>query len=127
MSQRVGPENAGATVVGLMLQRSEPEPRCHMISVTGEVDMLTAPQLSELITAELAAADRCLVLDLTGVSFLGSSGLVALVAARDLAAQHAVALRLVCSSSTVLRPIMITGLTQMFSIHDSLADALAQS
>jgi len=64
------------------------------------------------------------VLDLSEVSFLGSSGLAVLVEARDQAQQGGHALRLVCSSRIVLRALEATGLRDCSNIADDPAHCL---
>ena len=44
-----------------------------VVSVSGSVDMLTAPGLSEAIEAALAKNPKGLIVDLTKVEFLGSA------------------------------------------------------
>lgn len=97
-----------------------------VVRVGGEVDMLTAPMLSSLISEQLLAHPPMLVLDLTAVGFLGSSGLAALVGARDEAGAHGVSLRLVSTDHAVLRPLTATGLTELFDIHPDLESALTR-
>lgn len=100
-----------------------------VVTVNGEVDVHSAPQLRGGLTSVLSAgdsaADSGVVVDLTGVSFLDSTGLGALVAARTLAAERGVALRLVCTSRRILKLFTITGLDGVFEIHESLGAALA--
>ncbi len=87
-----------------------------VVAVIGEVDLLTAPLLTSRVNEELVQRPRALVLDLSGVSFLGSSGLAALVQTRDRAGEQAVPLRLVSNSQAVIRPLVATGLEAIFEI-----------
>jgi anti-sigma B factor antagonist len=57
----------------------------HLLRVSGEVDMATAP---ELVEALARYADGDIHVDLSGVSFLDSSGLAALVKAHKQADQR---------------------------------------
>jgi len=95
-----------------------------VVRVNGEVDMLTTPVLSECLKDQLQSEPSVLVVDLRGVGFLGSSGLAALVAARDIAMNRRVALRLVSADHAVLRPLTATGLTDLFDIYPDLETAL---
>jgi anti-sigma B factor antagonist len=95
-----------------------------VVRVSGEVDMLTTPMLGACLTEQLQGQPSMLVLDLRGVGFLGSSGLAALVTARDKAGDHGVLLRLVSADHAVLRPLTATGLTELFSIYPDLETAL---
>ena len=96
-----------------------------VVTVSGEVDVHSAPQLRDGLTSVLSAGDSPLVVDLTGVSFLDSTGLGALVAARTLAAERGVGLHLACTSRRILKLFTITGLDGVFEIHDSVASAVA--
>ncbi|MBP2477358.1 anti-sigma B factor antagonist [Crossiella equi] len=96
-----------------------------VITVVGELDMSSTPALQDLLGAEVDAACRRLVLDLSGVSFLGSSGLAALVEARQVTQLRDAELRLVCTTHAVTRPLHATGLGEVFQIHQTLDAALA--
>ena len=52
-----------------------------VVAVHGEVDLYTAPRLWETIDAAMASTPHELVIDLTDVTFLDSSGLSVLVRA----------------------------------------------
>lgn len=95
-----------------------------VVRVSGEVDMLTTPMLSACLIEQLQTNPGMLVLDLRGVGFLGSSGLAALVTARDEAGTRGVTLRLVSADHAVLRPLTATGLTDLFEIYPDLETAL---
>src|SRR5689334_17023175 len=57
--------------------------RAVVLTVAGEVDMLTAPRLTQAIQAALAAKPAALVVDLSKVEFLASAGITALVSAQE--------------------------------------------
>jgi anti-sigma B factor antagonist len=95
-----------------------------LLQASGEIDILSAPALRSALLPALETAER-VVLDLSGVSFLGSSGLAVLVEARDQAQQGGHGLRLVCSSRIVLRALEATGLRDLFDIAADLPTALA--
>lgn len=90
------------------------------ISVTGEVDMATAPVLNEQITRCIARKPTVLVIDLTRVTFLGSSGLALLVEAHE----HA-EVRVVANSRATLRPLRITTLDRVLTVYQSMRSAVA--
>ncbi|ORM36104.1 hypothetical protein BFL43_08025 [Williamsia sp. 1135] len=54
-----------------------------ILSVNGEVDLLTAPQLTEAVLTALQAESRCLIIDLTGTTFLSSAGMQVLIDAQS--------------------------------------------
>ena len=94
-----------------------------VVGVSGEVDVYAAPGLREGL-GELLSTGQSVVVDLTGVGFLDSTGLGALVAARTTAAEHGARLPLVCTHQRILKLFTITGLDGVFSIHDSIDSAL---
>ena len=98
-----------------------------MVTVTGEVDMMTTPHLRSYLQQQVERAGSLLVLDLRGVAFLGSSGLAVLVETLDWARDRDITLRLVCTSREVVRPLEATGLTDLFEIHSDPEDALTFS
>lgn len=61
---------------------SQLEPGHTTMIVQGEIDMETAPQLRHALADCLSTDRPCIYLDLTGVSFIDSSGLHALLAAQ---------------------------------------------
>jgi anti-sigma B factor antagonist len=98
-----------------------------VIEVGGEVDMLTSPQLRSAVLDlfEPESGVDLLVLDLDGVTFLGTSGLAVLIEVREAAHTAGVELRLACTARRVLRPLTIAGLIPLFDIHDTVERALA--
>jgi anti-sigma B factor antagonist len=84
-----------------------------VIAVSGEVDLASAPQLEQCL---LAHGDGDVTVDLARVSFLDSSGLHALVVARNHLRQRGHELRTINEQDHVRRAIELTGLAQVF--HD---------
>ena len=95
-----------------------------IIAVAGELDLLTADELTEALAAEVAR-QALVVVDLTAVSFLSSSGLAALALAHRAAVEADHVLRIVAGNRVTLRPIQITGLADEIGVFASLADAVA--
>jgi len=109
-------------VVDIEVKRLDPE---HVVvRLRGELDMLTTPALRTRLSEELDRRPAVVVLDLLAVEFLGSSGLALLVEALEDAHSHGTALRLVCASRPVSRPLEATGLTELFDIYPDVAGAL---
>ena len=97
-----------------------------VLNVGGEVDMLTSGQLRDAVLDQFATPGvELVVLTLDDVTFLGTSGLAALIEVREAAHRTGTELRLVCTARRVLRPLSIAGLVPLFDIHDSLERALA--
>jgi anti-sigma B factor antagonist len=95
-----------------------------VVGVSGEVDVYAAPELRERLS-EMLEDGRPVVVDLTEVGFLDSTGLGALVAARTSAAERGVTLPLVCTNQRILKLFTITGLDGVFKIYDTVDEAVA--
>ncbi|MGR7026815.1 STAS domain-containing protein [Geodermatophilus sp. URMC 62] len=91
------------------------------VTVVGEVDTFTAPVLRSSLDTQLEQQPRELVIDLSGVQFLGSAGLAVLVETQKSARSRDVDLRLVATTRAVTRPLEVTGLIDLFTIVDSSA------
>ncbi|AHH97984.1 STAS domain-containing protein [Kutzneria viridogrisea] len=101
----------------------QPSTMLSVLTVSGEVDMLTAPLLRTRVLDQLATTS-VVVLDLSTVSFFGSAGLAVLVEARRAATAHRSDLRLVAGNRIVTRPMAISGIDQAFRVHSDLDEAL---
>jgi anti-sigma B factor antagonist len=88
-----------------------------VLTVTGEVDSLTAPDLRAALDAVLAdPACRRLVLDVSAVAFMSSAGLSVLVTTREDAHAREIDFRLagLDGNRAVRRPLELTGLVGLF-------------
>jgi anti-sigma B factor antagonist len=96
-----------------------------VLAVRGEIDVATAPQLREQLLELVSAGHKQIVVDLAGVDFLDSTGLGVLVGGLKRVRSNDGELALACPQPRVLRVFEITGLTQVFPIHDDLDAATA--
>ena len=101
-----------------------------LLDVVGELDIATAPELTDAVTAALvsAAADGVPpVLDLTRCTFLDSSGSRAVGMAARQGASTGVRVALVSprSVTAVRRVVEHVGLAAVMAVHDDLDTALA--
>lgn len=94
-----------------------------VIAVTGEVDAHTAPAVREAIETVIAPGAQ-LVVDLTSVSFLDSTGLGVFVTALKHLREVEGSLDLVVTSPRVLKVFELTGLDVVIPIHEELGSAL---
>lgn len=98
-----------------------------VVEVAGEVDLLTAPKLRSVLMDPLLVEPGhgpVLVVDLSGVTFLGSSGLAVLAEAAEVAQDRGFLMRVVATSRTAQRPIEATGLTELFPVFADRSAAL---
>ncbi|MBE1501789.1 anti-anti-sigma factor [Amycolatopsis lexingtonensis] len=97
-----------------------------VLTVSGEVDLLSASVLSDGITEALADPPELLVIDLTGVSFLASIGITALLEARR-GAGNGTRVRVVAPEhSVVARTLELTGLHETLAVTATRDAALAR-
>lgn len=66
--------------------------RATVVHVTGEIDLLTAPELGAVLARAISVGRKTVVIDLSSVSFMDSSCVHALLNARALARQVGVLL-----------------------------------
>jgi anti-sigma B factor antagonist len=95
-----------------------------IITVAGEIDIATAPELRERLAA-LADSGRPVIADLDQVSFIDVTGLRALAAAARLAAACGGGLHVVSAQQQVRRIFALTGLDRQLPLARTRAEALA--
>jgi anti-sigma B factor antagonist len=95
-----------------------------VVSVRGEVDNDTAPQLREALSAARGDGARRVVVDLSETDFLDSSGLGALVGASKEQAERT-PLVLVCPKENLRKLFEISRLDEVLQIYPNLPTALA--
>ena len=95
-----------------------------VVQVVGEIDVYTAPQLRERLDHEIEAGRHDLVVDLSGVSFMDSTGLGVLVGRLKQIRLNDGSMRLVCAHDRVLKVFVITGLDKVFAIYPTVGEAV---
>jgi anti-anti-sigma factor len=88
-----------------------------IVRAVGEVDLTNAPLLSEQLrlAEEAVTPPAPVILDLTGLTFLGSAGLAVLVVHHERCAERGTSLRVV-GGRLVRRVLEIAGLDRMFPL-----------
>lgn len=103
----------------------------HVISVHGELDLETAPQLEAPLDAALAAGESSIVIDLSDCEFIDSTGIAVIVRAWQRVSGNGSGeglggdLVLCCSNDQVNRLLKITGVESSISIHPDRDAAVA--
>ncbi|MGW0835753.1 STAS domain-containing protein [Streptomyces prunicolor] len=105
--------------------RTRTTPAGPVVELTGELDYDSSAQVRELLP-ELALQDGSqLVVDLTGVTFCDSSGITALLAARNHALAARAGISLAAVPDHISRIFGIVGLDQVFTTHPTAQAAEA--
>jgi anti-sigma B factor antagonist len=116
-----GPRTASTTgdvvPVGLEVQVEE-SPEQILVRITGELDLATSPALEEKIE-RLGPWRATVVLDLTGVSFMDSTGLRVLWSIRQGVAEAGGKLVIGSASRSVFRVLQTTKLDKIFELAEA--------
>lgn len=97
-----------------------------ILAVNGEVDVYSAQALKDRIGELIQSGQTTLIVDLTGVAFLDSTGLGALVEARAATTEAGGSLPIVCNQERILKLFTITGLDGVFTIHPNVGAAVTE-
>jgi anti-anti-sigma factor len=95
-----------------------------VVSVSGVVDMLTAPELEKAIAETAKSSPSAVVVDMTDVEFLASAGMGVLIAAQDDLAP-AIKLAVVADGPATSRPLKLVGVTDVVDLYATLDEAVA--
>ncbi|MCK0174149.1 STAS domain-containing protein [Mycobacterium sp. 852013-51886_SCH5428379] len=95
-----------------------------VVSVSGVVDMLTAPQLESAIRAGLAQKPAGVVVDFSAVEFLASAGMGILVAVHDEVAPD-VKFCVVAEGPATSRPLKLLGIADIIPLYATVDEAIA--
>ncbi|MFJ4948201.1 STAS domain-containing protein [Streptomyces sp. NPDC088760] len=88
-----------------------------VLEISGELDYANATQLRDLIPTIGLRAGQRLTLDLGEMAFCDSSGITAMIAARNHAHAARADVALAAVPARTLRVLRIVGLDQIFTIH----------
>lgn len=106
------------------LSEDDLDERTHIIAVSGEIHVSTAPEFSKRLNAAIAKGKTAVVLDLTGTEFIDSTGLSVLLNGLRRVTRQRGRMALVCINPTVLRLFEITRLDSTFDIRRTRDEAL---
>jgi anti-sigma B factor antagonist len=98
-----------------------------LVTVTGEIDVYTSPRVRSAMLELFEAGCTSLIVDLSNVDYLDSSGLGVLVAGLKRAREHGGEVHIVTSKVRIMRVLEVTGLDKIFSISSTAAEALADT
>ncbi|MCV7400493.1 STAS domain-containing protein [Mycobacterium fragae] len=99
--------------------------RLVVVSVSGSVDMLSAPWLADAIDSALAKNPDGLIVDLSKVDFLGSAGISVLIKTNDNIGDST-RFCVVADGPTTHRPLTLLGINDTMSLCRRLDDALSK-
>src|ERR687886_451315 len=97
----------------------------HVVAVTGEIDLFTAPEFKQRMSAPIDAGRSRLIVDLSRTTFIDSSSLGVLIGAHRRLKLRGGSLVVVCDNEAIAKTFKITGLDGVFTIAPSVEAALS--
>ena len=97
----------------------------HVVSVSGEIDLFTAPEFKQRMSAPIDDGRLHLVVDLTGTTFIDSSSLGVLIGAHRRLKLRGGSLVVVCDNEAITKTFKITGLDGVFALAPTVEAALS--
>ncbi len=96
-----------------------------IVTIAGELDLATAPRVRAALASEVLEQAEAVVIDLTDVTFMDSSGLAELLNfERDMSTRRR-RLAIACPEGTARLLLDVTGVAEQLALYPSRADAEA--
>jgi anti-sigma B factor antagonist len=103
----------------------EPPDDLAVVSPKAEIDLAGAPAFREALAQAVEGDDRDVLVDMSGVTFIDSTGLSALLNALRRLTRSRRQMLVVAPEGPVRRVITLTGLESTFPLYSTLAEAMA--
>ena len=97
----------------------------YVISLSGEVDLYTAPEFKQQLLDVIGQGGKEVVVDFTNTTFIDSTTLGVLVGGVKRLRTNDGRLSLVCSDRNITKIFEITGLDRVFNIYPTRVEAVA--
>ncbi|HEV3408582.1 MAG TPA: STAS domain-containing protein [Gaiellaceae bacterium] len=98
----------------------------YVISLSGEVDLYTAPDFKQQLLEVIGEGGKDVVIDFSNTTFIDSTTLGVLVGGVKRLRPNGGQLSLVCADRNITKIFEITGLDKVFPIYESRDEAVAQ-
>jgi anti-sigma B factor antagonist len=103
--------------------KTEDSGETHVFRLRGSLDLATAPTVRAAVMEAIEGGSHHLIVDLTQLEFLDSTGLGVLIGAHRRTAERNGSFRLVISDGPISRLLNITGLIAVFAVYHSVDGA----
>jgi anti-sigma B factor antagonist len=97
----------------------------YLISLSGEVDLYTAPEFKQQLLDVIGQGGKEVVVDFTNTTFIDSTTLGVLVGGVKRLRTNDGRLSLVCSDRNIMKIFEITGLDKVFEIYATRDEAIS--
>ena len=101
-------------------------PDVYVISLTGEIDLYTAPEFKQQLLEVIGEGASHVIVDLTSTTFIDSTTLGVLVGGVKRLRSNDGQLSLVCSDRNITKIFEITGLDRVFTIYPTRDEAVSK-
>ncbi len=98
----------------------------YVISLTGEVDLYTAPEFKQQLLEVIGQGAKDVVVDFSKTTFIDSTTLGVLVGGVKRLRSNDGHLSLVCSDRNITKIFEITGLDRVFTIYPTRDEAISK-
>ena len=98
-----------------------------VVVLAGEVDATNSDELYGVLESVVAQQPRLLIVDMSGLSFMDSTGLRMLLRSTRALDQQGGVLALAAPQVSVARVLQLTRADQLIPVYDSVADAIADA
>lgn len=95
-----------------------------IVSLSGDIDLESSPKVRSVLL-ESVGARRGVLVEMSAVSYIDSSGVASLVEAYQSARRASTSFALVAVSDSAMRVLELARLEQVFAIHANVEEALA--
>jgi anti-sigma B factor antagonist len=99
----------------------------HVVAVAGEIDLFTAPEFKERVSAPIDAGRSSVIIDLSETTFIDSSSLGVLIGAHRRLKSRGAGLVVACDTDAIVKTFRITGLDGVFTLVSTPEAALGES
>jgi anti-sigma B factor antagonist len=99
----------------------------YVISLTGEVDLYTAPEFKQQLLDVIGKGAKDVVVDFSNTTFIDSTTLGVLVGGVKRLRTNEGQLSLVCSDRNITKIFEITGLDRVFTIYPTRGEAITKA
>jgi anti-sigma B factor antagonist len=110
--------------VDFSIQTEQVGEKKHVIALSGEVDLYTAPELKQQLLETISSGAKDVVVDFTNTSFIDSTALGVLVGGVKRLRPNGGRLSIVSSDRNITKIFEITGLDRVFTIYPTRGEAL---
>jgi anti-sigma B factor antagonist len=114
------------TILDFQVRTAQLSPESYVVSIEGELDLHTAPELEQAFDTMLTRGGRNVVVDLAALEFIDSAALATLLRAQPRFRSRGGRFLLVTEDRRILRTLEITGLDRTFDIEPRLGNAVEE-